>query len=484
MTNLKLYNTLTRRLEEFKPLDLGKIKLYHCGPTVYWTQHIGNLRGMTMGDLIVRSFKYFGYETKHARNYTDVGHLTGDNLGDADLGDDRMEKSARRESLSPDQIAKKYILQFENDTQKLNLLEPDFKPRATEFIQPMIEMIKTLLQKGFAYETDLAVYFDVLKFPDYAKLSRQNLGKMQKDAGKGEVSDPKKKSPFDFSLWFFRAGAHQNALQHWPSPFHSKLVENGVGFPGWHLECSVMSKTLLGETLDMHLGGVEHIPIHHTNEIAQSEAASGKKFVNYWLHNEHLLVDNRKMAKSEGTGYCLQEIIDRGFEPLALRYLFLTAHYRSKQNFTWEAMKNAETSFKEMKNKVSALLAQARPQLIASKPAEKLKAKFENALKNDLNLPVGLACAWEVFASTISPEEKLSLIFGFDKVLGLKLDEVRPRQTLSAIPKNIESFVKEREAARKNKDFKKSDELRQKIEALGFEIQDTPEGLKIFKKQV
>ncbi|OGY38796.1 MAG: cysteine--tRNA ligase [Candidatus Brennerbacteria bacterium RIFOXYC1_FULL_41_11] len=480
---LKIYNTLSRKLEEFIPIEANKLRFYHCGPTVYWAQHIGNLRGMTMGDLVVRTFKYLNYETLHVRNYTDVGHLTGDNIGDADSGEDRMEKSARAQKLSPDIIAQKYIDQFEEDTKAINLLEPTHKPRATEYIPQMVEMTQTLIEKGFAYETDLAVYFDVKKFPDYTKLSGQNLEKMQKDAGKGDVSDAQKKSPLDFALWFFKAGVHKNSLQSWPSPFKSKLVKKGRGFPGWHIECSVMSKTLLGDALDAHMGGVEHIPIHHTNEIAQSESANNKKFVNYWLHNEHLLVNDKKMAKSEGTGYSLQEIMEHGFDPLTLRYFFLTAHYRSKQNFTWEALKNAQASLEEMKNKIATLMLFTKEQQAErSEAALALKQKFENALADDFSIPQALATAWETLKSEAMPQEKLQLLFEFDKVLGLKLNETNARQTLSDTPENIKSLIAKREQARKNKDFKKSDDLRKQVENLGFELQDTPDGIRIYKK--
>ncbi len=483
MNNLRLYNTLSRQLEQFKPLRPNKVLFYHCGPTVYWTQHIGNLRGMTMGDLVVRTFRYFGYEVLHARNYTDVGHLTGDTIGLADQGEDRMEKSVKREGLSPGAIAQKYIDQFEADTRVINLLEPSFKPRATEYTRQMIVMIKTLLEKGFAYETDLAVYFEVKKFPNYTELSKQQLENIVKDAGKAEISDRQKKYAADFALWFFRAGAHAKALQFWPSPFKSKLVKNGQGFPGWHIECSVMSKTLLGETLDLHMGGVEHIPIHHTNEIAQSEASNGKKFVNYWLHNEHLLVDGKKMAKSEGTSYSLQEIIDKDFEPMALRYFFLAAHYRSKQNYTWEALKNADASLKEIKNRIAALMLLVQGQ--TPKKSEiflTFKQKFEDALADDFNIPAALATAWKTLKSQMPPEEKLELIFEFDKVFGLKLGEISQKQEFKEIPENIKSLIEQRKTARKNKDFKKSDELRKQIEDLGYELQDVLDGVKIFEK--
>ncbi|MCK5084921.1 MAG: cysteine--tRNA ligase, partial [Candidatus Pacebacteria bacterium] len=341
---MKLYNTLTRKIEKFKPIEKNVVKLYHCGPTVYWTQHIGNLRGMFCADLAVRTLSYLGYKVKHVRNYTDVGHLTSDE----DAGEDKMEKGARREGLDPAEIAEKYIRIFEQDTQELNILEPTIKPRATKHIQEMIDMTQTLINKGYAYRTDLAVYFDVSKAKNYTKLSRQILEKNIQGAGKSEISDPQKKHPSDFALWFFRAGAHKNALQYWPSPFSSSLVENGQGFPGWHIECSAMSKKYLGNTLDIHMGGIEHIPVHHTNEIAQSESANGVKFANYWLHNEHLLVDNKKMAKSEGTSHSLLEIKEKEFNPLSLRYLFLTAHYRSKLNFTWKSLKASENALNKL----------------------------------------------------------------------------------------------------------------------------------------
>lgn len=471
---MKLFNTLTRKQEEFKPLKSGQISFYHCGPTVYWTQQIGNLRGMTMGDLVVRSFKYLGYEVLHARNYTDVGHLTGDNIGDADLGEDRMEKGAKREGLSPKAIADKYVAQFEKDTQALNLLEPNFKPRATEYIPQMIAMVQTLLDKNFAYTTDLAVYFEVKKFKDYTKLSGQDLSKTIKDAGKGDVSDPQKKDPADFALWFFKAGIHQNALQFWPSPFKSNLTKNGEGFPGWHLECSVMSKTLLGETLDIHLGGVEHISIHHTNEIAQSESANGVKFVNYWLHNEHLVVDNKKMGKSEGNSYVLQDIINKGFEPLALKYFYFGAHYRSKQNFTWEALQGAQAGLKDMKERLSRLKNSSDKDRVK---IEKYLNDFKQALNDDLNIPQALAVSWKALKDkNLSEGEKLDLFmnpkYGFDLIFNLNLNQI-PKKEPEEIPEQIKKMVVERNQARLNKDFAKADDLRKEIEEAGYFIEDS-----------
>lgn len=454
---MKLYNTLTRKLEDFKPIKDNQVLFYHCGPTVYWVQHIGNLRAMTWADLIRRSLIYLGYGVKFVRNYTDVGHLTSDQ----DEGEDKMEKGAKREGLTPQQIADKYIDIFEKDTSALNIIQPDFKPRASEYIKPMQVMIQKLLDSGYAYITDLAVVYDVSKFPNYNKLNHQKLDLNVKGAGKGVVEDPQKKHFADFNLWVFKKGAHKNALQTWPSPW-------GEGFPGWHIECSVMSKSLLGETIDVHMGGVEHISIHHTNEIAQSEAANSKPFVHYWLHNEHLNVDNAKMAKSAGTGFTLKEIIDKGFDPLVLRYFFLSAHYRSKQNFTWEALQGVQEALNRLR---SSVLELKQYDVQSPQPLQKFqpfRQRFVDALSNDFEIPQALAVTWEMLKSDLNPKEKLKLLLDFDKVLGLKLDKVKQEK----IPENIFKIAEERKVARNQKDFKKSDELRIKIEKLGFKIED------------
>jgi len=463
---LQLYNTLTRQKEQFTPITPGKVLFYHCGPTVYWTQHIGNLRGMMMGDLLRRSLEYVGFVVKHVRNYTDVGHLTSD----SDTGEDKMEKGAKREGMTPEKIAKKYIDIFESDTKALNLLEPTFKPRATEYIFQMIDIISTLLAKGFAYTTDLAVYFDVTKFSSYTALSHQQMDKIQEGAGKADVSDPRKKHASDFALWFFKAGVHSNALQYWKSPFQSLLVRDGEGFPGWHIECSAMSKALLGTTIDIHLGGVEHIPVHHTNEIAQSEGASGVKFVKYWLHNEHLLVNDKKMAKSEGTGFSLAEIIDRGYDPLVLRYFFLQAHYRSKQNFTWEALDGAKKALQLLRNFVTSWKSNLNSKNKIIEKGKLYKEKFTSAISDDLNIPKALGIVWDMTKSDIADAEKLSLILDFDRVLGLGFSDWKQKE----IPKHIQILIEERNTLRKEKKFKESDVIRKQIEDAGYSVNDTP----------
>jgi cysteinyl-tRNA synthetase len=469
---LKLYNTLSRSIEEFKPLKDNKVGMYYCGPTVYWTQHIGNLRGMFCADLVVRVLKYLGYKVKFVRNYTDVGHLTSD----SDTGEDKMAKGVRREGLNPQQIADKYIKIYEQDTAKLNLTEPDVKPRATKYIKEMIKMVQTLLVKGYAYTTDLAVYFDVTKAKNYNQLSRQNLAEQMGGAGSGEVEDPQKKNPADFALWFFKAGKHAQAIQTWPSPFKSPLADKGQGFPGWHIECSAMSKKNLGDTIDIHMGGIEHIPVHHTNEIAQSESANGVKFVNYWLHNEHLTVNGGKMAKSEGTGYSLQEIIDKGFKPLALRYLYLQAQYRSKLNFTWAALRASQNGLDHIYNQVLELGKKA------GKVNPKFRNKFIEAISDDFNSPQALAVLQEVLKSDLPASDKLATVLDFDKVLGLDLDKVKKEKI--EIPDEVNQLVKEREEARKNKNWEKSDELRKKIEEFGYLVEDTAEGSIIKQKLI
>lgn len=489
MNKIYIKNTQTKEKEEFKPLAEGQVSFYHCGPTVYWTQHIGNLRGMTCGDLIIRSLRYLGYEVTHVRNYTDVGHLTSDD----DEGEDKIEKSARKEKRDPKEIADTYINKFEQDVAALNLTEPTHKPRATEHIQDMQEIVQTLLDKGYAYTTELAVYFDVSKFPDYGNLSGQSLEEKKTGAGTGEVSDPQKRNSQDFALWFFKAGVHQNALQTWDSPFESPLVENGRGFPGWHIECSAMSKRYLGPTIDIHMGGIEHIPIHHTNEIAQSEAANGVKFVNYWLHNEHLLVNEGKMAKSEGTGITLDDIVEKIGDPMVLRFFFLQAHYRSKQNFTEEAIENAKNEFESFRSRVREIAMHAGDE--TGEINSEYQSRFVQALADDFNIPTALAVATEMLKSDISALDKLATLKDFDQVLGLNIENfIVVTESINieegvnihieqGTPEDIRELVKKRESYRQNKDFQQADSLRDQIEEQGYTIEDSKEGVRIFKKQ-
>jgi cysteinyl-tRNA synthetase len=421
------------------------------------------MRAMVLADIIRRTFLYADYQVKFVRNYTDVGHL----VSDGDMGEDKMEKGVRREGLTPNQIATKYIKIFEADIKELNILNPDKKPRATRYIKEIQDLIQILLKKGFAYSTDLAVYFDVSRAKDYTRLSGQKLEENREGAGSGESEDQQKKNPADFVLWFFRAGKHQKALQYWPSPFSSPLVKNGNGFPGWHIECSAMSKALLGKTLDIHMGGIEHIPVHHTNEIAQSEAVNGAPFVNYWLHNEWLVFNNSKMSKSEGTSYSLAAVKAKGFNPLALRYFFLQAHYRSKQNFTWEAIQAAQTGYDRLINNLSSL----------GKKKGKIDANFREiffeTVADDFNTPQALATVQDLLKSDLSPADKLATIFDFDRILGLDLKKAIEKLSVKKeIPTEIQKLLAERQIARQNKDWTRADALRDQIIKLGFEVKD------------
>ncbi|MEI7616715.1 MAG: class I tRNA ligase family protein, partial [Actinomycetota bacterium] len=357
-----------------------------------------------------------------------------------------------------------------------------------QYISQMQNMVQTLLDKDYAYVTDLGIYFDISKFENYTKLSGQNLEMNQGSAGKGEVGDSQKKNSADFAIWFFKVGAHENALQVWPYTFVVQGQKfTGDGFPGWHLECSAMNYAIFGPTIDIHMGGIEHVPVHHTNEIAQSEAYSGEQFVRYWIHNEHLTVDGKKMSKSEGTVYSLDDIIAKGYDPMVLRYFFMQAHYRSKQNFTWEALEGANSGLKNLRkevieyqtiegynnsvNKFSAGSKEIDSYLV-------YKKLFNEALEDDFNIPKAVAIFLSIFKdSGLHPDIITQLILDFDKVLGLDLDK---EETIE-IPQEVEKIAEERLLAKQNKDFKKSDELREEIKNLGYEIDDTPEGYTLKK---
>nr|AEJ31923.1 tRNA synthetase-like protein [uncultured microorganism] len=469
MREIYLRNTLTKKKELVEPIDPGKIRFYQCGPTVYWVQHVGNMRAVVLADLIHRTFEYVGYDVKFVRNYTDVGHLVSDD----DEGEDKMTKGAKREGLSPDVIADKYIRMFEEDTQSLNILSPDLKPRATEFVPQMIKAVQLLIEKGYAYVTPKAVYFDTSKAENYTALSGQVLEKNIAGAGHGEVEDSDKRNPEDFVVWVFKTGIHKNALQYWGSPFESLEVENGEGFPGWHLECSVMLQELLGDTVDVHMGGIEHIPVHHTNEIAQSEALTGEKFVNYWLHNEHIMVNGKKMSKSAGTSYVLSDLVERGYDPLDLRYFFLGAHYRSKQNFTWEALDGARSA----REKLVAAVAKLRGAVDSSEVDSEWKEKFLGKLSDDINVPEALALVWEMMKSDLVDDKKLGTILDFDKVLGLNLAAISSGTEASEdLKEKIEDLIEKRTLAKSERDFQAADAIREELGEMGIALEDTQDG--------
>ncbi len=465
MSNLQVFNTLTRKLEDFKPLQDNKVSFYQCGPTVYSPQHIGNIYSALKGDFVHKILEYLDFEVTFTRNITDVGHLTGDNLGDADLGEDRMEKAAKKEGITPEKIAKKYMDQYHSDIKALNVSDPDYETIATKYIDEMADMVQKLIDQGYAYATDKAIYFEVAKFQNYTKLSRQNLEENIKGAGKGDEGDSNKKNAFDFAIWFFKTGKHEKALQTWEKKFKGIDQSEVQGFPGWHIECSAMAKATLGKTIDIHMGGVEHIPIHHTNEIAQSECANNAKFANYWLHHERLMIEGKKMSKSLGNVYLLKDIQEKGFDPLSYRYFALQAHYRSKQNFTWQAIESSQNALNKLRKKILTLQNNSFKK---GNILEIWRAKFSETLLDDFNTAQALACVWDLFKSDAQDQDKLATVLDFDKVLGLKLKQYiedhsldNNKEKISYEKKEqIKLLIKKREKYREEKKWEKADEIR------------------------
>lgn len=469
---LKIYNTLTKKLEEFAPLHPDSVSIYACGPTVYDYAHIGNFRTYVMTDLLVRTLKFLGYQVKYVTNITDVGHL----VSDADSGEDKLEKGAKREGKTAWDVAKFYTDAFLADSRKLNLVEPDVRPKPTEHIAEQLAMVETLLTKGFGYRTNDGIYFDTSKFSDYGILTGQSLNELK--SGVRVEINPEKRNPTDFALWKFSPTGAKRVME-WQSPW-------GTGFPGWHIECSAMSRKYLGDKIDFHTGGADLIPIHHTNEIAQSEAATGKTpFVRYWVHGQFILVDGEKMAKSKRNFYRLADIEGKNFDPIALRYLYLTAHYRSFLNFTWEAITNAQRSLNELHSLLSNIKNQIskRPSLSEEKLAkvDLYQTKFREALENDLNIPQAIAVLWEAIKSNISSQDKYDLILEFDEALGLRLADVQELKAEN-ISQDIVELLKKRDEARLAKKFDESDKLRKEIESKGYNVEDTLSGSIVKKK--
>ncbi len=487
---LQLYNTLTRNKEEFQPINPPSVGYYSCGPTVYDFAHIGHARTYIFADILQRVLEFNGYKVKRVMNITDVGHLTSD----SDTGEDKMEKGALREKKSVWEIAKFYTDDFMQMLQKLNIKKPEIICKATDHIAEMIEIVKTLEKKGFTYKIADGIYFDTSMYPDYGILTGQSYEKLQKSLKAGarvEMAEGKK-NPTDFALWKFsypdgrsfdsaQDDAEKRRQMEWDSPW-------GKGFPGWHIECSAMSMKYLGSgersrTIDIHTGGVDHIPIHHTNEIAQSEAATGKKFVRFWLHADHLLVEGEKMSKSLGNFYRLSDIEAKGFSPLALRYLFLTASYRSQMNFTWESMKAAQTAYGGLVEQISSIKGQISERTnLSEEKLEKIntfRQKFTEAINDDLNTAVGLAIVWEVIKSNIPPGDKYDLLILFDEVLGIELAKSEIRNPKSEKPQEIIELVQKREELRKEKKWQEADEVRKIIEEKGFTVEDSSKGPQI-----
>ncbi|MCH5160449.1 MAG: cysteine--tRNA ligase [Clostridiales bacterium] len=460
---MRLYNTLTRKKELLSPIDGNNVATYSCGPTVYNYAHIGNLRTYVFMDELRRTLKFFGYNTKSVMNITDVGHLTSD----GDDGDDKMQTAAKKQNKSPEEIAEMYSAAFFKDLERLHIRLPEIIAKATDNIPEMIDFVKTLCDKGYGYETDDGIYFDISKFDGYGKLSRCNLEDAL--AGARVAVNEQKRHPADFALW---KKAEKNHIMQWPSPW-------GMGFPGWHIECSAMGKKYLGDRFDIHTGGVDHIPIHHENEIAQSEALEGHQVVNMWMHGEFMLVDGGKMSKSLGNVYTIDDLIGKGYSPLAFRYFCMNTHYRNKLNFTFEGLDASQTAYNRLRAAISSCAeAPSSPQ--AKSAVDDIVSKISDAVRDDLNYPLALGMLWTLAKLPPCHEiydaaKSLDAIFGLDLHMPIeKVEEI--------IPDSIKAIAETRYQARLNKDWATSDSLRAQLDALGYTVLDSKTGYELKKK--
>jgi len=461
MSSLHLYNTLSRKKQEFLPIKKNKVGLYTCGPTVYNFAHIGNLRTYLFEDILKRVLTYFDFTVEHVMNITDVGHLTDD----ADSGEDKMEKAARQEQKNAWEIADFYTQSFKKDLASLNIIEPATWCKATDYIPEQIAVIKKIEANGFTYQTDDGIYFDTSKLDDYGELAQLDIKGLQ--AGH-RIELGQKKNPTDFALWKF-SNPNEKRQMEWPSPW-------GTGFPGWHIECSAMSTHFLGLPFDIHCGGIDHIPVHHTNEIAQTKAAEHKPMANFWLHSEFLVINEARMGKSANNFITISTLREKNIIPLAYRYFVLGTHYRQKLNFSWEALLQAQQSLFNLYEQLENLPA-------PTKPLPEYEENFQKALADDLNTPQALAVVWNIIKSKADPSSIATTIFKFDEVLGLKLPEtiLQLQQKNNHLPPEIETLAVQRSEARKNKDWQLSDTLRTKIETYEYRVIDNNEGQKIIK---
>ena len=466
---LKLFNTLTRNPEEFKSIKAGYAGVYTCGPTVYDYAHIGNLRAYIFADVLKRTLLHNGYAVKHIMNITDVGHLTGDR----DMGEDKMQVATKRERRTAWDIASFYTDAFLNDIRELNILTPDKLPKATDHVKDMIKLIQELEKKGFTYITRDGIYFDTSKLKDYGKFGRLDLESLREGA-RAEINH-EKKNPTDFALWKFSPspspspqgrGIKQRDME-WDSPW-------GIGFPGWHIECSAMSVKYLGQPFDIHTGGIDHIPVHHTNEIAQSETAYGKPLAKFWLHSEFLMLDAGRIGKSEGNAITLEELKSKGHSPLAYRYFVLQGHYRSKLNFTSEAMDGAQNTLNSLYSKLSQYNE-------GSVGCAEYQKEFFEAMNDDLDTPKALAMMWEMLDSDQPGEAKFASLMEFDKILGLSLKDTWTQRRLP-LPEEIEELRTQRDELRKQGKWSEADKIKIKIELNGrFQVRDTENGTMVIR---
>ena len=469
---VKLFNTMSRRIEEFKPLVEGKVGFYSCGPTVYWDQHIGNMRSFVNSDILKRMFIENGYEVRHVMNITDVGHLTSDE----DTGEDKMEKGAKREKMSVWDIAQKYINSFLRDIDSLNIIRPTAMPRATDYIKEQIEQVQKLESLGFTYEIpEDGIYYDTSKFPDYGALGGQNLNELR---GGARIDDSGKRNPTDFALWKFSPKDKKRAME-WESPW-------GIGFPGWHIECSAMSMKLLGPHFDIHVGGQEHIKVHHSDEIAQSEPIVGKPWVNYWVHYEWLLSKDGKMSKSSGDFLTVQDLIDRGYDPMAFRYMLLMGHYRQPMDFSFEGLDAAATGYKNIIKKVAVLLQDNTTDTIDEEAFDRWHNKILGAVSDNMKTAEALVYIQELLKSTdVNVATKIKLFEFIDRLLGLQfIDRAHKLVVIETeiAPAEVQDMADLRAKAKSDKNWALADELRTKIDEAGWTIVDTKDGGKLVKK--
>lgn len=463
---LKLYNTLTKQKSDFVPLNGNEVRIYSCGPTVYSYAHIGNFRTYVFVDNLRRVLEYNGYVLKHVMNITDVGHLESD----ADEGEDKMEKAARKEKKSPYEIAKFYTDAFFKDMDKLNIERPEIIAKATEHINDMLEFAKEIVNNGYGYETSTAIYFDVSKLDKYPVLSNRNIE--DQIAGARVEVDPEKKNPYDFAIWIKAPAAH---IMKWESPW-------GLSYPGWHLECSAMSRKYLGEVFDIHTGGVDHIPTHHENEIAQSEGAFGKIPAKTWMHVEFLQVDGGKMSKSLGNVYTITQLEEKGIEALAYKLFCYTAHYRTKLNFTFEGAMASQKALNRLRESVIKHLEGNEE--VNNETIQNYKEKFLEAINDDLNIPLAMGTVWEIARNEKKSKKLAELLLDFDRVLGLDLKNSKKyieKQKEVEIPEDVLELIEKRNQARKEKNWTLSDEIRDELKLKGYIIKDTKEGTTVEK---
>lgn len=466
---MKVFNTLTKKKEELKSINDKEIRMYSCGPTVYNYAHIGNLRTYIFMDILSKTIIANGYKLKHVMNITDVGHL----VSDGDNGEDKMQKASEREHKSPYEIANYYTKAFLKDLEKLNIKKPDIIAKATEHIPDMIEYVKKIMENGYAYETSTGLYFDISKLPNYGILSGKNL--QGEKAGARVNVDNEKRNPQDFAIW---KKAPKNHIMQWDSPW-------GKSYPGWHIECSAMSRKYLGEQFDIHTGGVDHIPIHHENEIAQSIGYSGKIPANYWMHGEFLLVDNGKMAKSLGNVYTIADLEKKGFDAIDYRYFCLNSNYRTPLNFTFKGLESAKIGLNRLRKNIK--IHSLSNGEVSKEEIQKYKEMFMEAMNDDLDSAKALSIIWEIARKENKSKKYSDLISQMDEIMGLDISlekiKVREEKEKNIIKKSlncdIENLIAKREEARKNKQWQKADEIREELLKKGIVIQDTKEGVKI-----